>query len=81
MKENIISLVRGGSNHTSLEKMNPLTVRIYDVNTRRVVTHFIDICCITGPRTGSAESIFSKIDEVFAKTGNSVVQLCRIFRG
>ena len=55
MKENIFSLARVGSNDTSLEKMNPLTVRIYDINTSRVVTHFIDICCITGPRGGTAE--------------------------
>ena len=66
MKANVFSLATDGSNDTGLEKMNPLTVRIYDVNTRKVVTQFIDMCCITGP-SGTAESIFNKIDKVLQK--------------
>ena len=34
------------------------------MNTSRVVTLFIDMCCTTGPTGGQAASIFNKIDEV-----------------
>ena len=44
--------------------MNPLTVQLYDVNTSRGVTNFIDMCCTTGPTGGQAASILNKIDEV-----------------
>ena len=66
MKANVFSLATDGSNDTGLEKMNPLTVRIYDVNTSKVVTQFIDMCCTTRP-SGTAESIFNKIDKVLQK--------------
>ena len=43
MKDDVFSLAKDGSNDTSLEKMNPLAVEIYNLNTSRVVTKFIDI--------------------------------------
>ena len=64
MKAGVYSLSTDGSNDTDLEKMNPLTVRLYDVNTSRVVTNFIGMCCTAGPTGGQAASIFNKIDEV-----------------
>ena len=41
-----------GSNDTDLEKMNLLTVKLYDVNTSRVVSNFIEMCCTTAPTGG-----------------------------
>ena len=34
--------------YIGLEKMNPLTVCLYDVNMGRIVTRFLDICLTTG---------------------------------
>ena len=31
-----------GSNDSGIEKMNPITVRIYDVNINKIVTRFLD---------------------------------------
>ena len=67
MKDNMFCLATDGSNDIGSQKMNPLTVRIYDVNTSRVVTQFTDMCSTTGPSGGTAESIFNKIDKVLQK--------------
>ena len=32
-----------GSNDTALEKMNPMAIRIYDVNHGKIVTQFLDV--------------------------------------
>ena len=37
-----------GSNDTGLEKMNPMTVRVYEPSTGRIVTRFLDMCTTTG---------------------------------
>ena len=39
-----------------LEKMNPITVRIYDVTSNMVVTHCLDMCTTTG---ASADAIYN----------------------
>ena len=68
-----------GSNDNSLEKMNPLTVRFFNERSSRVTTQFLDMCLTTGKNivlrlalhitiginSGTAQSIFEKIDEVF----------------
>ena len=59
MKSEPFSIAVDGSNDSSLEKMNPLTVRLFDVNRGMVVTHFLDMCLTTGQESGTAESIFS----------------------
>lgn len=43
LKMQPFSIAIDGSNNTGLEKMNPMTVRLYDVNWRNIVTHFFDI--------------------------------------
>ena len=46
MKEKPFSLLIDGSNDTGIEKLNPLTVRIYDDNQRQVVSMLQDMCII-----------------------------------
>ena len=60
MKLHPFSLAVDGSSDEGLEKMNPLTVRIFDVNTNRVVTRFLDMCTSS---SATAEGIFTVIDE------------------
>ena len=60
MKKNPFSLATDGSNDSGLQKMNPLTVRIFDANRGGVTTRFLDMCLTS---TSTAEANFSKIDE------------------
>ena len=43
--------------------MNPLTVRIFDVQRGRVTTQLLDMCLTSGWDGGTAAAIFEKIDE------------------
>lgn len=65
-----------GSNDTGTEKMNPMTIRYFSNDQGAVVTHFLDMCTTNGEcnnnfannyftciTAGTAESIFSKMDE------------------
>lgn len=67
MKINFFSLATDGSNDTGLEKMNPLTVRIFDVTRSRITTEFLDMCLTKGPDAGTAEAIFSQINACLNK--------------
>lgn len=60
MKTSPYSLATDGSNDNGLQKMNPLTVRIYDVNLGKVKTSFLDMCMSSG---GTAEELFTAIDD------------------
>ena len=57
MKSNPFSLMIDGSNDTGLEKMNPITIRIFDINC--VTTRFLDMCPTT---SSTAEAIFTSMD-------------------
>ena len=56
------SLLVDRSNDVGVEKLNPLTVRIFDDTTREVTTPFLDMCTTTGCGCGTAVSIFTKIE-------------------
>ena len=71
MKCSPFSLLTDGSNDTGLEKMNPLTVKIFDVNTGRVESRFLDMCATMGTDSATAASIFQKIDDVLSLYGIS----------
>ena len=48
MKCEPFSIAVDGSNDSGLEKMNPMTVRLYDVNQGKIVTRFLDMCLTKG---------------------------------
>ena len=62
MKAGAFSIMIDSSNDTCLEKMNPVTVCIYDVN--RITTCFLDMCPMT---SSTAEAIFNSLDHRLQK--------------
>ena len=64
MKVSVFSLSTDGSNDQNLEKMNTVTVRIYDVNRHKVVTKFLDMCL---SKSSTSASIFSSMDLVMSQ--------------
>ena len=59
-----------GSNDKDLDKMNPITVKLFDINTSRAVTRFLDMGVTQGVDAAAASTIFETIDEVM--TDNSI---------
>ena len=51
------------SNDNGLQKMNPLNVRIFDIQRGCVTTQLLDICLTSRRDGGTAAAIFEKIDE------------------
>ena len=66
MKAEPLALATDRSNDSGLEKMNPLTVRIFDVNRGRVASQLLDMCLT---HSGTAESIYTKIDDMLKRFG------------
>ena len=67
MKTDFYSLSKDGSNDTEIQKMNPRTVRLFDISTSMFNTRFLDMCCTTGQTSGTSPKIFQKIDDVMTK--------------
>ena len=66
----------GGSNDTGIQKMNPVSIRIYDANTSKVVSnHFCNMYLTEGEHRPAAESIFATIENNF-DWDNIPVQNC-----
>ena len=63
MKKNPFSLAVDGSNDTGLQKMNPLTIRIFDHENGVVCTRFLDMCLTSGNDAGTAEKIFQAMEQ------------------
>ena len=59
MKNNPFSLMIDGSNDTGLEKINPITIQIFDINCIKVC--FIDMC-----PSATAEATFNSMDSRLA---------------
>ena len=59
MKEGPYVLSIDGSTDTGVQKMNPLTVCIFDSDRGVVTTQFLDMCM----SSSTAEGIFSKMQE------------------
>jgi hypothetical protein len=64
MKNGPFSLAIDGSSDNDLEKMNPLTVRLFDINTHKVEGRFLDMCSTTA---STAQAIYDKMNEVLNK--------------
>ena len=62
-----------GSNDTGLEKMNPITVKLFEVNRGRVMARFLDMCLTSGVQAATAESIFNEMEKVLLDNG---IELC-----
>ena len=61
------SLGIDGSNDTGINKMNPVTIRIFDINRSKIVTtHFYDMCITSGKHGARAACIFDAVDKKFA---------------
>ena len=64
MKISCYSIATDGSNDQCLQKMNPVTVRSFDINQHKVVTKFYDMC----PSTSStAVGIFTAFNTAMMK--------------
>ena len=68
MKHDPYTIAIDGSSNNSIEKMNPLTVRIFDVEKHLVHTHLLDMCMSS---VSTAEAIFSKMQDALSKYGIS----------
>jgi hypothetical protein len=74
-RDNLVTLMRSvpfslaidGSSDNDLSKMNPLTVRIFDVSRGRVVTELLDMCLTSGSSAGTAATIFEKVEDAISK--------------
>ena len=64
MKSTPFSLAIDGSSDTGIEKMNPLTIRVYDDSRGIVHTQILDMCMSSD---ATAEGIFSKMQEALEK--------------
>lgn len=60
MKSTPFSICIDGSNDQGLEKMYPILVKIWDVNTKKTEDRFLDICTIKGTDSSTAEGIIGK---------------------
>ena len=67
LKNDFYLLSTDGSNDTGLEKLNPLTVPLYDSSKSRVDTHLLEICYTSGQNLRTTATIFQKIDDVMIK--------------
>ena len=67
MKQQPYSLSVDASNDTGLSKMNPVTVRIFDVSRKTVSQKFLDLCLTRGVDASKAKEIFDAIQNTLEK--------------
>ena len=65
MRDRLFSVSLDGSNDTGRDKMNPITVKVFDVD--RVKHKFLDMCTTSGRGAGTAEVIFNNMDTVLQR--------------
>lgn len=63
MRSGPFAVAIDGSTDTGIEKMNPLTVRLFDIQRGMVCTQFLDMCMSS---SSTAEGIFTRMNEAFA---------------
>ena len=65
-KTHAYSVGHDGSNDSGVKKMNPVSIRIFDINRSKVVTdHFFDMCITEGEDCCKAYKIFESIEQSF----------------
>ena len=65
-KNHPFSLGIDGSSDTDVKKMNPVTIKLFDMDKSKCVTnHFYDMCVTSGCDTSKAEEIFNTVEEKF----------------
>ena len=69
LQRDAFSMCIDGSSDTGLTKMNPISVRLYDVNLGIVVTRLLDMGCTSGMQAATAATIFQKMDVVLSENG------------
>ena len=70
MKSEPYSTLTDGSNDVGLDKMNPVTVKIFDVNSGKIESSFLDMCATKGTDSATAAAIFNSINDVV--TSNNI---------
>ena len=66
MKEYPFSVSVDGSSDTGVEKMNPMTIRIFDINRGSVTAQFLDMCMSS---SSTAQGISTRMNEVLQNNG------------
>ena len=66
MKKDCYSISTDGSNDQGLKKMNPVTVRLFDINQHMVVNQFLEMYLSS---SSDADGIFAAIYKAFANNG------------
>ena len=61
-KSHPFSIGIDGSSDTEESKMNPATIRIFDMRSKTVTTHFFDMCITSGRDAAKAESVFRSME-------------------
>ena len=80
MKSEYYSLSTDESNDSDLEKMNPLSVRLFDVYTKKVETRFLNLCCILVNPQGLQKQYFLKLSPLLLPR-STLGKLCWLFIG
>ena len=66
IKKDCYSISTDGSNDQGLKKMNPVTVRLFDINQHMVVNQFLEMYLSS---SSDADGIFAAIYKAFANNG------------
>ena len=69
MKTEPYAFAIDGSNDTDLDKMNPVTVRVFDSVKNQVCTRFLEMCLTLGPDAATARNIFEAMDRALESRG------------
>ena len=67
-KTHAYSVGHDGSNDTGVQKNNPVSIRIFDVERSKVVTdHFFNVCITEVEDSSKALNIFEAIEQCFVE--------------
>ncbi len=65
-KDHPYSVSTDGSNDTGIQKMNPVSIRLFDINTSKTVSnHFYNMCLTEGESGAKAFKIFEAVETTF----------------